>query len=102
MQEKTELPLASQPPALRKSPKITLGRVLLATSAFALLAFTQGFAVVSPFLDLWQDAPAQCPQAETLSPIRNAEVYSKLGEVLKKNETRARAIDWLGGAVRVP
>ncbi|KAL1729511.1 hypothetical protein EV714DRAFT_273565 [Schizophyllum commune] len=102
MQEKTELPLASQPPAPRKSPKITLGRVLLATSAFALLAFTQGFAAVSPFIDLWQDAPALCPQADTLTPIRNAEVYSKLGEVLKKNETRARAIDWLGGAVRVP
>ncbi|KAL1744843.1 hypothetical protein HDZ31DRAFT_63733 [Schizophyllum fasciatum] len=104
MKDKLDLPLASQPPRPAKSPKLTLGRVLLAITGLTLLAFTQGYAVVpiSPFRDLLQDAPAQCPQVDILAPHRNAAVYSKLGQVLSANETRARAIDWLGGAVRVP
>ncbi|THH12982.1 hypothetical protein EW146_g7187 [Bondarzewia mesenterica] len=49
------------------------------------------------------DAGAElCPQVEALYPSKNAELFKSLGETLGTEEFKGRAVEWLGGAVRVP
>ncbi|KAL5531541.1 hypothetical protein ACEPAG_4418 [Sanghuangporus baumii] len=43
-----------------------------------------------------------CPQADILFPVRNKVVWDAFGAQLDTNDFRSKAIDWLGGAVRVP
>jgi Gly-Xaa carboxypeptidase len=45
---------------------------------------------------------SSCPQAPELVPKENADLWAKLGEMAKTDEFRMRAVDWLGGAVRIP
>ncbi|TRM68974.1 carboxypeptidase S [Schizophyllum amplum] len=107
MKGESGLPLVPQPtqaPHAKRSSLKLAGQMILVTGGLALLALSQGYAIFSPIVDIvqWKDAEAQCAQADVLVPHRNAEVYSKLSEVLGLPETRARAINWLSGAVKVP
>ncbi|KAL5537035.1 hypothetical protein ACEPAF_858 [Sanghuangporus sanghuang] len=43
-----------------------------------------------------------CPQADILFPVRNKVVWDTFGAQLDTNDFKSKAIDWLGGAVRVP
>ena len=43
-----------------------------------------------------------CPQVLELAPKENAKLWQDLIETFKTPEFKALAIDWLGGAVRVP
>ncbi|KAG0709350.1 hypothetical protein DFH29DRAFT_1027587 [Suillus ampliporus] len=43
-----------------------------------------------------------CPQADELVPEKNGVIWESLGHTYNTEEFKARAIDWLGGAVRIP
>lgn len=43
-----------------------------------------------------------CPQADVLTPQKNNKLWESLGATIGTAEFKERAIDWLGGAVRVP
>ncbi|KAL5513065.1 hypothetical protein ACEPAH_3463 [Sanghuangporus vaninii] len=43
-----------------------------------------------------------CPQADILFPVRNKAVWDTFGAQIDTNDFKSKAIDWLGGAVRVP
>ncbi|KAI9064054.1 carboxypeptidase S [Trametes sanguinea] len=49
------------------------------------------------------DASAElCPQASVVVPEKNGELWKSLGKTFDSDAFKARAIEWLGGAVRVP
>ncbi|KAI0038762.1 carboxypeptidase S [Auriscalpium vulgare] len=43
-----------------------------------------------------------CPQVGPVYPTRSAELWKSLGKTYGSSEFLLRAVDWLGGAVRVP
>src|SRR6266702_4149266 len=43
-----------------------------------------------------------CPQADALYPDRHAPLWESLGKDLSQDAFTLRAVEWLGGAVRVP
>lgn len=48
------------------------------------------------------EAGDQCVQATALVPARNAELWNSLGDTYRTDAFKSRAVEWLGGAVRVP
>ncbi|RPD64399.1 carboxypeptidase S [Lentinus tigrinus ALCF2SS1-7] len=48
------------------------------------------------------NAEAQCPQVSAVTPEKSSELWSSLGETLSTDAFKTRAVEWLGGAVRVP
>ena len=42
-----------------------------------------------------------CPQADILVPQANGALWNTLGAVYASDDFKIRAIDWLGGAVRI-
>ncbi|KAG5645625.1 hypothetical protein DXG03_005616 [Asterophora parasitica] len=48
-----------------------------------------------------KDTP-QCAQSDVLIPEKNSALWESLGATFGTEEFKTRAIDWLGGAVRVP
>ena len=42
-----------------------------------------------------------CPQADVLFPVRNKAVWDAFGSQLDTDDFKDKAIEWLGGAVRV-
>ncbi len=49
-----------------------------------------------------EDAKDQCAQASPIVPEQNVELWNLLGETFGTDSFQARAVEWLGGAVRVP
>ena len=47
-------------------------------------------------------AEEQCPQVSPIVPQKNAELWNLLGGTFGSDAFKARAVEWLGGAVRVP
>ena len=47
-------------------------------------------------------ADEQCPQATATIPKKNVELWTSLGETFNSDAFKARAVEWIGGAVRVP
>ncbi|KAI0367059.1 carboxypeptidase S [Pilatotrama ljubarskyi] len=45
---------------------------------------------------------AQCPQATAVVPEKNGELWMDLGKTVASEAFKSRAVEWLGGAVRVP
>jgi hypothetical protein len=43
-----------------------------------------------------------CPQADSLYPDRHAVLWESLGKDFSQDAFALRAVEWLGGAVRVP
>src|SRR6266571_1690618 len=43
-----------------------------------------------------------CPQADALYPDRHARLWESLGKDFDRDAFTLRAVEWLGGAVRVP
>lgn len=49
------------------------------------------------------DASAQqCPQSTAVVPEKNGELWESLGQAFDSDAFKGRAVEWLGGAVRVP
>ncbi|KAI0731172.1 carboxypeptidase S [Earliella scabrosa] len=47
-------------------------------------------------------AEEQCPQVSPIVPQKNAALWNSLGGTFGSDAFKARAVEWLGGAVRVP
>ncbi|KZT65622.1 carboxypeptidase S [Daedalea quercina L-15889] len=62
--------------------------------------------VLDSFHGFWDghevEATSLCPQASALSPEKNARLYKALAEAYKTDGFLLRAVDLLGGAVRIP
>ena len=43
-----------------------------------------------------------CPQADVLIPQAHSALWNSLGAAYASENFKTRAVDWLGGAVRVP
>lgn len=43
-----------------------------------------------------------CPQVDELVPEKNGAIWGNLQDTYSTEEFKARAVDWLGGAVRIP
>jgi len=43
-----------------------------------------------------------CPQVDELVPEKNGMIWGSLHHTYNTEEFKARAVDWLGGAVRIP
>jgi len=50
----------------------------------------------------YHDDGDSCPQADILVPQANSALWNSLGAVYASDDFKTRAVDWLGGAVRVP
>lgn len=102
--EKNILP-ATLPVSERRSQAFkwrVLGLITLLAIPMALRCATH----VGPFLPgrgfgRLNDAKI-CPQADALYPDRHAPVWERLGKEYSQDEFTLRAVEWLGGAVRVP
>ncbi|KAG2157823.1 uncharacterized protein EDB93DRAFT_1238610 [Suillus bovinus] len=49
-----------------------------------------------------EDGLNLCPQVDELVPEKNGVIWESLQRVYNTEEFKARAVDWLGGAVRIP
>jgi Gly-Xaa carboxypeptidase len=55
-----------------------------------------------PTGNLKEDVTDLCPQVDELVPEKNGAIWENLQDTYSTEEFKARAIDWLGGAVRIP
>ena len=69
---------------------------LLGTGGFVLQSIAPGFAVSKPH------PTALCPQVNPIAPAKHPAIWESLVERSTTDEYKTRAIEWLGGAVRVP
>ncbi|KAI0766929.1 carboxypeptidase S [Trametes elegans] len=104
--DEKQLPLpayASEPVPQKKGRTLVKGLVIV----FALLTCLHSLNVVNLRL-CWSEgvvdasAEAQCPQASVVVPEKNSALWKSLGNTFDSDTFKARAIEWLGGAVRVP
>ncbi|KAH9893483.1 carboxypeptidase S [Cubamyces lactineus] len=108
-EKKGELP---QPNAHASAPKRTrcVGRGLVKglVAVLALLTCLHSLHIVNLHScwgshDAASDMSAElCPQASAVVPQRNGELWKSLGKTYDSDTFKARAVEWLGGAVRVP
>ncbi|KAG0709282.1 hypothetical protein DFH29DRAFT_1074996 [Suillus ampliporus] len=72
----------------------------------ALATFVSAYFVRRPFngipIDTLEDGADLCPQADELVPEKNGVIWESLGHTYSTEEFKARAVGWLGGAVRIP
>ncbi|KAG2113088.1 uncharacterized protein F5147DRAFT_682674 [Suillus discolor] len=74
--------------------KITL------VTALAISAST--YFVKRPLNGSLENGVDLCPQVDELVPEKNGVIWESLQHVYSTDEFKTRAIDWLGGAVRIP
>ena len=80
--------------------------LLLGMTALA-CANALGFAPLPEFVsdallpELYNAKP-QCPQVSAIVPEKNAGLWDSVGSTIGSDAFKARAVEWLGGAVRVP
>ncbi|KAJ7224388.1 hypothetical protein GGX14DRAFT_650082 [Mycena pura] len=100
MSDKTILPAARQP--LRPKP-FCPRTAAVALACVALVILSHGWRFFLP-RNHWQtrDITAGCPQVDALVPQRNAELFANIGDLLATADFKARAVNWLAGAVQVP
>jgi Gly-Xaa carboxypeptidase len=68
------------------------------------LALSLAVKFTAQFINVSSDAlnVNLCPQAEVLAPTKHAELWADLGATIGTDQFKARAVQWLGGAVRIP
>lgn len=78
--------------------KITLVTALIiSASTYFVKRPLNGFSVGT-----LEDAVDLCPQADEIVPEKNGVIWESLQQAYSTEKFKARAIDWLGGAVRIP
>ncbi|KIJ55318.1 hypothetical protein M422DRAFT_23923 [Sphaerobolus stellatus SS14] len=105
--EKTLLPTLTRSPSASRAPRSawnpSLLRVVILAAIFATLHCTKSKL---GYLDLdvvsVEDAAKLCPQTEPVRPSAHGSLYEEVGSLLKTEDFKLRAAEWLGGAVRVP
>ncbi|KAI0820814.1 carboxypeptidase S [Trametes gibbosa] len=103
-------PSAYMPEPVSQQLKKTrcVGRTLVKglVVVFALLTCLQSLQVVD-LRSCWSDGAADasaelCPQAHAVVPKKNGELWTSLGKAFGTDTFKERAVEWLGGAIRVP
>ena len=99
--------LPSQAPVsqdISPTPRRSWTKLKLLLLVFLTANYTMWTWVGLPLLNLLgeKDHENVCPQVLELAPKENAKLWQDLIETFKTPEFKALAIDWLGGAVRVP
>ncbi|KAH7909068.1 hypothetical protein BJ138DRAFT_1181272 [Hygrophoropsis aurantiaca] len=94
--------LASNPKPKAKSFAVKVS--LIVTALFLSVALTRDLGIARyAFLDGGYDASAGvCPQVGELLPQKNGALWKSLGNIYATDKFKMRAVDWLGGAVRIP
>jgi len=64
------------------------------------------YLLIRPWYSDWfalehSSAPT-CPQADELTPKENLDLWKSLNDKISTADFKQSAIDWLGGAVRIP
>ena len=92
------------PSGQQKSNRTKAVRLVILLGLFALAQYfwTSSSTAfnVPPFAN--KDLQGLCPQAAELTPQKNEKVWKLLNKSFSTGDFKIRAIDWLGGAVRVP
>ncbi|RDB23324.1 Carboxypeptidase S [Hypsizygus marmoreus] len=86
-----------------RRPLLYTGLLLLLSSYYALLILPQ-FTDLGPWLGQKHHdySTNYCPQADVLVPEVNGELWNSLTATIGTASFKSRAVEWLGGAVRVP
>ncbi len=97
-------PVSQQPQKRARCAGRTLVKGLV--GVLALLTCLHSLQLInlrSCWSDGAMDASApQCPQATAVVPEKNGELWESLGQAFGSDAFKGRAVEWLGGAVRVP
>ena len=96
--------LVVQAPRSRRSRWTTLRLVALFAIVFA-VAFLRAGSLSGTLLSamsLSHGAAKLCPQSDALYPESHALLWDSLGRVFDEDAFTTRAVEWLGGAVRIP
>ncbi|KDQ61780.1 hypothetical protein JAAARDRAFT_204220 [Jaapia argillacea MUCL 33604] len=72
------------------------------TSLFSFELFTAELKDISKAVDLDVEADAACTQVAPLVPSKNGEIWEKMNGIIGSGAFGEKAVEWLGGAVRVP
>ena len=96
--------LVVQAPRSRRSKWTTLGLVVLLASVFTVASLRAGFlsGKLSSAMSLSHSVTKLCPQSDALYPESHAQLWDSLGRDFDEQAFTTRAVEWLGGAVRIP
>ena len=88
----------------RRSKWTTLGLVVLLASVFTVASLRAGFlsGKLSSAMSLSHGVAKLCPQSDALYPKSHAQLWDSLGRDFNEDAFTTRAVEWLGGAVRIP
>ena len=93
-------------PVSERHPRTLKWRVLGLIALLAVPMALRCATHVGPFLPgrgLGRlNASNVCPQADALYPDRHAPLWESLGKEFSQDAFTLRAVEWLGGAVRIP
>lgn len=97
--------LPSQLPSNVQRSAASRAKTIVVFALFVLaqyLFWTSARFNVPLFANRLEDSESLCPQAVELTPQKNEKFWQILNNTFGTDDFRIRAIDWLGGAVRVP
>ena len=101
-------PFGEASPAKKaSSPRWHILRALLVGVSLLVCLNAAGLAPVPDCLadafarDDWK-TKEQCPQVSAIVPEKNAALWNAFVDTIGTDAFKARAVEWLGGAVRVP
>ncbi len=95
------LPLVAPAPSTKKAARF---RTLLIALGF-ILCTLKSISIVSrssTLLPYILEDSNHCPQTGLILPRKNRKLWKDLGKTIGSNGFQARAVDWLGDAVRIP
>ena len=91
-------------PLMQHRPQAVLSERIKRPHLFLFIAL--GIYLLCPWYSDWfalehSSAPT-CPQADELTPKENLDLWKVLNDKISTADFKQSAIDWLGGAVRIP
>ncbi len=89
-------PASTKKPTRFRTLLVALGLVLC---TFKLIDFAARGTTLLPYT---LEDSNHCPQTGLILPRKNRKLWKDLGETVGSTSFQTRAVDWLGGAVRVP
>ena len=91
----------SRPKTIFRFPILKRAVVILAVLGLGFyLSFTESVAIHVG--QSYHGDGESCPQADVLVPQANGALWNSLGALYTSDDFKTRAVDWLGGAVRIP
>ena len=109
MNEKSDsgLSLPSQSPSahdIRSKSTASRAKTVICVALFILsqCLFWKHTEFDFPSFGAQQSSESLCPQATELFPQKNGKIWQHLAETFSTNDFKRRAVNLLGGAVRIP